>query len=278
MGPRVQTKYDVNSPTCIVCGGMTRPYFTKDFGGVCDLQKVRYRQCVTCGFSFSETHYALSDDDWGELNERYHLSFFGQDECEDDPRWFERLTQQSEVLLHLQSKAIFPTDLPYYDYGCGDGKLSDMLASNRMLVRKYDKFLGGGHSGYLTDKEVRSGNFGLVVNTSVMEHVRDLQTLDDIANSVHPARGVLAMHTWVGKVVPRDDKWFYLLPVHISFFTNKAMGILLSRWGFVASVYVVAPRMWFLFRENSLAQKAYEGLAAVRDDVFHKAGFVDYWQ
>ncbi len=272
------TKYDLKSPRCIICGGRTRPYFTKDFGGICNLEQVRYRQCADCGFSFSATHYALSDNDWGTLNERYHLGFFGRDECADDPRWFERLSQQSEVLLCLESSGIFPADLPYYDYGCGDGKLADMLASKGMLVRKYDKFLGGDNSVYLTDEEVRRQKFGLVINTSVMEHVRDLQTLDEIADSVHPTRGVLAMHTWVGRVVPRDDLWFYLLPVHISFFTNKAMEILFSRWGFVASVYVVAPRMWFLFREEDLARKAYEQLKTMRNDVFHKVGFVDYWQ
>lgn len=268
----------VASPRCMICGGETAAHFTKDFKGVCGLGEVRYRRCLSCGFGFSATHYAMSAEDWGDLNSQYHLSFFGTEVAADDPRWFERLNQQRDLLSYLNDNDAFPRDLAYYDYGCGDGKLSDLLKARGMTVLKYDKYLHGDHSDYLSDGDVERGGFGLAIDTSVMEHIMDLATLDGIANSVDAKRGVLAMHTWVGETVPADPAWFYLLPVHVSFFTNEAMRRLMKRWGFVASVYVVAPRVWFLFRTKRPAQRAYDLLKAVRDDAFYADGFMDYWK
>ena len=147
-----------------------------------------------------------------------------------------------------------------------------------MPVGKYEKYLPDVTADYLTDADIERGNFGVVITTSVVEHVMEMDTLDTIANSVHPERGVFAMHTWVGETVPADPGWFYLLPVHVSFFTNEAMRILMKRWGFVASVYVVDARMWLMYRTQEPAKQAYDLIKQLRDDVYYADGFADYWK
>jgi len=263
---------------CMVCGGKTRPYFEKDFAGVCGLGKVQYAVCDRCGFAFSDTHFSLNGEEWGRINELFHMSFFGTDECPDDPRWMQRLAAQRAAIGYLASHGVFDLSLPAYDYGCGDGKLVDMLKTDGLAISKYDKYLHNTGPEYLRDEEIRPGKFGLVMNTSVFEHVRDLATLDEIAASVHPQRGVFALHTLVCEKVPQDPAWFYLLPVHVSLFSNRSMEILVERWKFAASIYDLEARMWFLFRDEAAARSAYEIARAGRPEVHFKRGFVDYWK
>jgi hypothetical protein len=268
-----------NTPVrCLICEGETRPYFTKDFDGQCGLGEVNYRRCQSCGLSFSATHYGLSPEAWGEINRRYHVRAFDNDDFEDDRRWHERMALQCDAIERLHTQGILATSLPYYDYGCGYGKLSQMLEPRGITVGKYEKYLQSDADDYLSDQDIERGGFGLVVTTSVLEHIMDRSQLDLIANSVDASRGVFAVHTWVGEVVPRDPEWFYLLPVHVSFYTNESMRILLKRWGFVASLYIVEARMWFLFRDQDTAKRAFEVLRASRADVHYGDGFADYWK
>ena len=94
---------------CMICGGETASYFTKRFlkGDVRGVQEVRYRQCRSCGFSFSATHYGLSPEDWGEVNRKFHQGAFEKDDFDDDPRWHERMSQQCEMLAHLNKNGVF---------------------------------------------------------------------------------------------------------------------------------------------------------------------------
>lgn len=266
------------APRCMICGGETSPYFTKEFKGDCGLETVDYRQCGSCGFAFSATHFALDPKAWGEVNRLFHQGAFEKDSFDDDPRWDERMSQQVDILDRLNRNGVFDRDLPNYDYGCGYGKLANLLAGRDMPVGKYEKYLPDVTADYLTDEDIDRGGFGVVITTSVVEHVMEMETLDKIANSVHPERGVLAMHTWVGEVVPQDPSWFYLLPVHVSFYTNESMRLLMKRWDFVASVYVVDARMWLFFRDKAPAKRAYDLLKAVREDVYYGDGFADYWK
>lgn len=262
----------------MVCNGLSHAYVTKDFHGDCGLDLVEYDRCEDCGFVFSHTHFVMNDAAWSNINDSYHRNYFETDNNPDDPRWMQRISAQRDVLDQLVKAGLIDSTLGAYDYGCGDGKLADMVTSGSLKVDKYDKYISGGGSDYLTEKDVEKGGFGLVINTSVMEHVRDLETLDTIAQSVHPQRGILAIHTLVAEHVPQDASWFYLLPVHVSFFTNHAMEILVKRWEFSASLYVVEPRMWFLFRSEEQARRAYDALCDIRDDLAWKPGFVDYWK
>lgn len=263
---------------CMICGNHAVPAFEKNFEGRFGLGLVQYCACTSCGFVYSETHFSMNDDEWVRLNHRYHTGFFGTERSPDDPRWMKRLAAQQAAIGLLARKGVFDSNLPGCDYGCGDGKLADLLKELDVNVFKYEKFLTNADSDYLRDDDIRPGKFGLVINTSVMEHVRDLSALDEIANLVHPGHGVFAVHTLVCEKIPRDPSWFYLLPVHIAFYSNQSMEILVERWRFAASIYDVEARMWFLFRNFDAARRAYEAVRTERPEVHLKHGFVDYWK
>ena len=103
-------------------------------------------------------------------------------------------------------------------------------------------------------------------------------TLSEIVDLVADA-GVMAVHTLVRESIPPDPSWFYLLPVHCSFFTNKSMQILFDKWGFESSIYHIESRMWFWFRQDSdrigsMLEK--EGWKL--GEVYFKKAFMDYWK
>lgn len=263
---------------CMVCGGTGRHSFSKEFAGLCGLDRVNYHCCDGCGFTWSDTHFRMSPVDWKAVNDFYHRRYFGSEHNADDPRWMERLREQQAFLLPLWREGIFDNSLEAMDYGCGDGKLADMLTASGLPTRKYDKYINHEKPDYLSDGDLQPGRFGLVINTSVFEHVLALETLDEIAACVNPRRGVLAVHTLVSEKVPRDPAWFYLLPVHVSFFSNRSMSLLMRRWHFEASLYDVEARMWLMFREEAVARRAFNVARTTGRDVYVSAGFADYWK
>jgi hypothetical protein len=263
---------------CMVCGNASRPYFSKNFEGQCGLSSVYYKHCIECGFTWSDTHFSMSSDDWISVNEHYHQNYFNTEYNVDDPRWLVRLEAQRQLLVLLSQGGFFDLRLPAVDYGCGDGKLADMLSGSGLPVRKYDKFLGQERLEYLRDSDLLRESFGLVINTSVFEHVRDIETLDIIAGCVNPDSGVLACHTLVSEQVPKDPNWFYLLPVHVAFFTNRSMSILMQRWGFSASIYDVEARMWLMFRQVADARRACQAACIAGRNAHFSIGFMDWWK
>jgi len=72
--------------------------------------------------------------------------------------------------------------------------------------------MGKEQDGYVSKKSL-SDRYIVVINTSVFEHAREIETLDEIAELVDED-GVPALHVLVPESVPRDPPWFYLLPVH----------------------------------------------------------------
>lgn len=262
----------------MVCDGRGRPSFSKEFGGLCGLGRVEYTRCQDCGFTWSDTHFRMPPDEWNSVNERYHRQYFGTEHNADDPRWIARLQAQQALLLTMRRDSIFDDSLPAIDWGCGDGKLADMLNASGLPVGKYDKFIDHQRPGYLRDGALQPGRFGLVINTSVFEHVLDLGTLDAIEACVHPSRGVLAVHTLVSEEVPQDPAWFYLLPVHVSFFSNRSMSLLMQRWRYAASLYDVESRMWLMFREEAISRRAFDVARTAGRDAYVSGGFMDYWK
>jgi hypothetical protein len=93
--------------------------------------------------------------------------------------------------------------------------------------------------------------------------------------------GVLGIHTLVCEEVPRDPDWFYLLPVHCTFHTNRSMEILFRQWGYRCSVYSASAQLWFWFKngpgEVEAAVRRANRRANAPSYVF-KLGFVDYWK
>lgn len=110
----------------------------------------------------------------------------------------------------------------------------------------------------------------------MFEHILTLEDLEKIVSLVDP-RGVFALHTVVKEEIPAEPNWFYLLPVHCSFFTNRSMEILFNKWAFYASLYDPESRMWFWFKENRMEEM--ERFATKHSkSLFIKKGFADYWK
>lgn len=265
---------------CIVCRNQMNYDFSKYFNQH-SLGNVDYWRCVSCGFVASKTHFDLSDEGWGKINREFHASFQGTDYCPDDRQWVLRLNKQAEVIADLTKLGILPADLPWVDFGCGDGKLSDMLYEKyKLKLLKFDRFMKG--EGYISEDNLKHTRFGFAITTSVFEHLRDRKHLDEIASLVAD-NGVMGIHTLVAEEVPHTPDWFYLLPVHCAFYTNKSMQILFDQWGYSASIYHVDSRLWFWFKEtNDRLEEIIVSLNSQpgRDNFFYhyKRGFMDYWK
>lgn len=241
---------------CLACDGPMLDHTRKDFNGAWGLGIVEYQRCAWCGMVASKTHQEMADADWQRMNHDYHADFFAKRGGSDDPRWLTRLALQAQSIEALACLGVLPIGQPWLDYGAGNGKLASFLALHRFPVEGYD----------LGDAKPE-GRYDVVISTSVFEHARTRETLDDCAALVSD-RGVLALHTWVGESVPTDPAWFYYLAPHSAFYTNAAMRELFWRWGFRASLYNVDARLWFWFKQDSGPVDGYE----------YKYGFMDYWR
>jgi hypothetical protein len=265
--------------SCFVCKSMMSPYFTKDFAGKWGLGIADYWRCGACGLVVSKTHLDMSPEEWRELHLRYYSSFVGTEYLDDDPRRLSRLRSQAATIVGLTMAGILPRDLPWVDFGCGDGKLADFLGEYGLLALKFDRYMASQSEAYLTEEQLATLKYSLVINTSVFEHLRSIDTLDENAGLVAES-GVLALHTLVRESIPNDPTWFYLLPVHCTFFTNRSMQILFDRWKFEASIYHLESRIWFMFRQNAVSAKSFverEGRTP-GDEYYFKKGFMDYWK
>lgn len=265
---------------CIICGADTRPAFAKRFD-THGLGSVEYGRCVACGFTFSQTHARMTPATWESLNAASHAAYQGTDADPGDPRWRTRLEAQARVIDDAARIGLLDAEGRWLDYACGDGKLADALANHhgRMLL-KYDRYMGRG-AGYLREDALAPGGFDLVVTTSVFEHLMHRADFDAIHGLVSPT-GVLGIHTLVCETVPDDPTWFYLVPVHCAFHTNRSMQVLFEQWGYTSSVYVVDAQLWLWFKTAPGGIERIVGSANARDGgkpkyVF-KRGFVDYWK
>lgn len=249
------------------------PFTEKEFNEY-NLTMVNYEQCTKCGFVQSKTHAQMSIEQWEELNYSYHKSYFHNNTNLDDPNWISRLNSQLELLLDAYNANVISSERFWMDYGCGDGKLADYLSINGVSILKYDRYIN--KEDYLTDEELFSQKYDLIINTSVFEHILTMEDLNRIVKGVHE-QGAFALHTFVCNRVPQSPDWFYYLPVHCSFFTNKSMEILFDKWGFKTSVYSPQSRMWIWFKKdnyNELNTFAKES----KQQLFVKRGFTDYWR
>ena len=257
------------------------PYFSKDFGGKYNLYRVEYLKCENCGFVISKTHFDMTLEEWEALNRKYHSSYQGSSWNPDDPRWIDRLSAQVEIITKLTNLGIIPrcsSDYPWIDYGCGDGKLADYLLQRGLMVFKFDPYMCHNDPQVLSKCQLKMKKNSLVINTSFFEHVRGIAPLSEIVDLVADF-GVMALHTLVRESIPQDPSWFYLLPVHCSFYTNKSMQILFDKWGFEASIYHVESRMWFWFRRNGdLIKAILEKEEGKLGEIYFKKGFMDYWK
>lgn len=191
----------------------------------------------------------MSEKEWEKLNTDYHSSYQGSDYNPDDPRWKKRLVTQADILVQMERAGILKHDNPWLDWGCGDGKLSELSEERGCKIYNFDRYMTQGIKRYLGENEVRQHRFDLVLSTSVFEHIRSLGTIDEMV-SLLSDYGTLAFHTWINETIPPDPTWFHLLPVHCTFFTNRAMNVLFNQWKFDFSVYQIDARLMFFFRET----------------------------
>ncbi len=263
---------------CIICSGRMEFYFSKDFDAF-GLGKVDYWRCRDCGFSMSRTHAEMTRAEWESLNRQYHSTYQAKDSNADDPRWTERLQSQATVLADAVQVGLLNGDGRWLDYACGDGKLSELLRSDGITLEKYDRYMSR-QEGYLRDDEITARGFDFVITTSVFEHFTKREEFDSVESLVS-ANGVLGLHTLVREDIPCDSSWFYLLPVHCAFHTNRSMALLLEQWGYASSVYNVDSRLWLLFKKpaSDMRHRVDAANRRVRKPTYIlKDGFVDYWK
>jgi len=254
-------------------------FFSKNFGGAFNLYEVEYWKCNDCGFVFSKTHKDMSTSEWEKLNEAVHSTYQGTDFTAYDPKWTTRLAAQAKMISKLVEMSVVPHQLPWVDYACGDGKLADLLTESGFPTLKFDRFMHSGNGEYLTEDQLASRRYDNVINTSVLEHLLSIEPFNEIAALVSDS-GVLSIHTMVREEIPLDPEWFYLLPVHVAFYTNRSMQLLFEKYGFKASVYHLDSTMWFWFKDNVdfVEQSVSEYNHAYADNLIFKKGFMDYWK
>lgn len=260
---------------CFVCGKEMTDYFTKKWGG--NVLTGDFVRCPDCGLVINRTMYEMPVQEWMEKNEELHSKYQGTDEMKDDPKWLDRINTQGEIILQLYDLDVFSPVGQCIDYGCGDGKLADLVNRNCQLIQKYDKYMGRGKQGYLEDKDVKQGGFDIVVCCSVLEHLIGKAEVEKVFGLI-AEDGVLCLHTLVCEEVPKDPEWFYLLTVHCTLWTNRAMSILYKDNGFVGCAYNLESQMWFMFRNRGQFLKLKDAEQALRGTWFFSDNFVDYWK
>ncbi|MBT3046875.1 MAG: methyltransferase domain-containing protein [Candidatus Thiodiazotropha sp.] len=258
---------------CYICKAPTDHYFRKRFDRF-GLDSVNYRRCIACGTVYAETLLQLPEERWRGVCEDYHNSYRGSGENPDDPNWRVRLNQQAELLLRLAENGLLNRAGPWLDHGCGEGELAAMLAERIGKISCYDRYWKG--DGYLQEAELIPRHYSLVISTSTLEHLRSRSSLDAITGLI-AEDGSLALHTLVRGEIPRDPAWFYLLPVHTIFYTNKGMAKLFDQWGFHSSIYAVDARLWIGYRKP-LAEVLKQKPQMLASPGLHASeGFLAYW-
>jgi len=264
---------------CFICNNQMEFFLEKNFDSKYNLDKVIYLKCVNCGFVSSKTHYEMSLSEWENLNEIYHSNYQGKNFNQDDPNWITRLESQAHIINFLYKNNFLSNNNPWLDWGCGDGKLSDILLEKDLHLLNFDPYMNK-DKNYLSESDLNKNKFDFVINTSVFEHVRDIETLNNIENLVSN-NGVFGIHTLVCEEIPKDPNWFYLLPVHCSFYTNKSMQILFEKWKYQSSIYNVESKLWLWFKDdNKFIQDATNNINSFLENklLYYKKGFMDYWK
>jgi hypothetical protein len=187
------------------------------------------------------------------------------------------MSAQCDILRRLCRTNVVQKERPWLDWGAGDGKLSDMLRSEDIKLLNYDAYMS--RQGFLEKQELTSNGFDLVISTSVFEHVRSMDTLDEMERLVS-GNGVFAIHTLIADEVPVDPTWFYYQAPHVAFFTNHSMKILFRRWGYASCLYHVPSRLWFFFKDEAADAEAVArqlNSASGHEVARGERDFVAYW-
>ena len=250
---------------CFVCNGTMRPFMEKSFG-LEHLDACEYVRCDDCGLVVAKTLYDMPRDVWEALNRECHAAYQHTDALAVDPNWLPRLQAQAKVLTELRAYNVLEETARAVDYGAGDGKLADMC---KPWLSKFDEYMARPGAGYLTELEAAS--FDFVITCSVFEHLLGARDVEKIFALLKPD-GIAAIHTLVCEEVPRDPNWFYLQPVHCTFWTNAAMKKIFKQYDFKACAYHVEARLWLMFKDAAKSARLKNSQWILSND------FVDYWK
>lgn len=259
---------------CFVCGGEMRPFMKKSFD-MKNLDACEYVRCDDCGLVVAETLYNMPRQNWEALNHECHAAYQNTDALAVDPNWLPRLKAQASVLAELINRGVLDKSARAVDYGAGDGKLSNFLAEkiSAPWLKKFDAYMARPNENYLSAAELKPASFDFVITCSVFEHLLGAGDVEKIF-ALLKSNGTAALHTLICEEVPQDPNWFYLQPVHATFWTNAAMKKIFRQYDFKACAYHVESRLWFMFRdaEKFSRLKNCAGTWSLADD------FVDYWK
>jgi len=256
---------------CLICNNDSEYYFEKEFEGYENiLEKAVYYKCKNCGFVFSDTHFNLSAEEYEKLNKKYCEYSFVENinDFEHRPPYL----QQALLLNILDKFSICGKNR--LDFGCGTKFFGRILNDNFNLhIDGYDKYL---------DKNFKpsKNKYALVFSSAVLEHITSINTINEMISYLADD-GILVFHTLVCENIPKDKNWFYLLPVHSAFFSNKSMSVLMDRYNFNSSAYCPAAKCWILFRGNSdIVKEKIDNInfSLLNNYLIFKDGFVDYWK
>ena len=273
---------------CLICGSETEYFFSKQhdakyFPDKLPL-KVDYDKCTNCGFVLSRTHKNMDLTYWAKLNHEWHTVWDGWNldlgsHLTNRPPF----TEQAIALKILNKSKLINLN-NNIDYAAGYGFLSRI--SNKYFdekIQNYDAYVNDNDSNveYLRREDL--GKYDLVLNSAMFEHIASRESLDAV-NDLVSKNGVLAIHSVICERIPNDPSWFYLLPVHTAFHTNKSMDLLMEQWGYTQSIYSPQAKTWYLFKEASLSNVDLgEIVRKINQELqakwfYHKIGFVDYWK
>ena len=276
-----------SAPKCLICSSKAKYFFSKNYDSYEGSPfknglAVDYWKCAECGFVFSKTHQDMSLENWSKLNTSWHHLF----ETSDDLSHINQPPYADQALalqiLNKNNIVNLPTAL---DYAAGYGTLGKFIQKYfNVRINSYDRYVQDPSSseGYISFPN--RGQYQLVINSAMFEHVTTRRDLDEV-NQFVADDGVLVIHTQICENVPNDPKWFYLEPiVHTAFHTNKSMSVLMKQWGYSASIYSLKARSWYLFKNKYPYLSCLENkVRQINDELqseyfFYKEGFLDYWK
>ncbi len=263
---------------CFICHTECEFYFEKkftDFG----LKEVEYFKCPECEFVFSKTHNEMYEAEWQKINLTYHEYIENPVTIKAGKRRPPPYFEQASMINTFCKNDFINLD-NCLDWGSGYGTLSKILLKyHGIYINNYDEYMIP-KQNFLSKEEISERKFDVVINSAVFEHITHRKYLDEI-NSCVSDEGCLIFHTVVGEKIPKDPDWFYLLPVHCAFHTNKSMSILMKQWGYCSSLYCPFSKMWVLFKKpvkniKSIVESI--NMEFQTEYIFYKDGFMDYWK
>lgn len=261
---------------CIVCEKNTKPYLKKNFNDDY-LKTCEYEICENCGFVYNKTMYNMSFQEWININNLYHKKEW---QAKKDKNYLHNppYLQQALFLNILKNEKLI-SDKNWLDYASGLGMLSKILKTYFGLnLETYEKYTCQDNKHLSAD--LPNKKYGVVFSSALLEHIRNIDPIKEML-SLLDENGCFMVHTLIRENIPKDPSWFYFLPVHCSFFTNKAMSILMDKYNFKYSLYSPLAKTWVLYKKKPI--NIDEKIENINNSlgskyIYGKDGFMNYWQ